>query len=314
MIKKYDAYYDSTDGKSNIHVNIWRDESVSPVGMIQIIHGVAEHIGRYEKFAEYFVKNGFVVFGNDQIGHGKSVEMMTQLGDFGEEDDDIRLVDDVNLLNRIMRKKYPEIPCYVLGIDMGSLVARIFASDFPHKVNGLILCSVLYGDEPISIFEPFLSPIGSVLGKDNLVNAPFKTFGLISSRFLKENDDNAYISRSVQNRDEYDSDPLCGFPITYGSLTTIAKLMSKCSSRFFYQSFPLNIPVLIIGGANDPVGFFGRDAVNLANKLENRHIKVEVRQYPGLRHDILNEDDPEFIYEDISKWIKASSKKENAGI
>lgn len=75
---------------------------------------MAEHIGRYDEFAKYIASNGFVVCGNDHLGHGKSVNDVSELGFIAEKNGDKRLVDDMHILTKIMKKKYPDLPYFLL--------------------------------------------------------------------------------------------------------------------------------------------------------------------------------------------------------
>ena len=103
-----EAYFNSSDSVHKIRTLIWKEEELTPIGVVQIAHGMAEHIGRYSDFASFLASNGFVVCGNDHLGHGKSVNDSSEYGFFAEKDGHIRLVDDMHILTKIMKKKYPE--------------------------------------------------------------------------------------------------------------------------------------------------------------------------------------------------------------
>ena len=139
IIKK-EAYFNSSTGVNKIRTLIWQDDEVTPIAVIQIAHGVAEHIGRYDDFAEFLASNGFIVCGNDHLGHGKSVNSPEELGFTAEKDGYRRFVDDMHILYSIMHKKYPELPYYLFGHSMGSLCARVYTSTFGTELAGLIIC------------------------------------------------------------------------------------------------------------------------------------------------------------------------------
>ena len=122
IIKK-EAYFYSSTGVNKIRTLIWHDDDVEPVAVIQIAHGVCEHIDRYDDFARFLASKGYVVCGNDHIGHGKSVESMEDLGFTAEKEGYRRFVDDMHILYSIMRHKYPELPYFLFGHSMGSLCA-----------------------------------------------------------------------------------------------------------------------------------------------------------------------------------------------
>ena len=108
IIRK-EAYFKSSDGIHSIRTLIWSDDEKNPRAVFQIAHGASEHIGRYDDFARLLAANGFVVCGNDHLGHGKSVSSVKELGFFAEEDGDMRLVDDVHILRNMMHKRYPQL-------------------------------------------------------------------------------------------------------------------------------------------------------------------------------------------------------------
>ena len=122
IIKK-EAYFNSSTGVNKIRTLIWQDDEVAPVAVFQIAHGVAEHIGRYDHFARFLASNGFVVCGNDHIGHGKSVACEADLGFTAEKEGYRRFVDDMHILYKIMHKRYPELPYYLFGHSMGGFAA-----------------------------------------------------------------------------------------------------------------------------------------------------------------------------------------------
>lgn len=303
-IVKTEAYYHSTDGKSMIHTLIWRDDATEPTAVFQIAHGFVEYADRYDRFARFMAQNGFVVCANDHIGHGKSVKSEAELGNFGEPDTDIRMVDDMHVLHNIMSNKYPCLPYYLLGQNLGSFLARIYASNFGHELAGLILSGTSYVGNKLSVLQDYFYPLGDMLGKDKCNTAVSDIFGNITAKLLKEDDTSAWLSVSRENRDESDADPYFDFPITNASAMIIEKALFKSSSEECLANIPQLLPVMLISGAKDIVGLFGKCVTELADKLDSMGINTEVRLYPGLRHEILREDDNENVYKDILNWIQ----------
>ena len=103
-IIRTEAYYKSTTGEDLIRALIWRNDELPPMGIVQISHGLTDHIDRYDRFARFLCENGYVVCGNDHLGHGKEAAKNGKLGDFGARDTDIRMVDDMIVLANIMKK------------------------------------------------------------------------------------------------------------------------------------------------------------------------------------------------------------------
>ena len=304
-IQRYDAFYPSTNGNTQIHASIWRDTETEPDKLLQIVHGNAEHILRYDGFARFFASKGFCVFGNDHLGHGRSLKAEDRLGDYGDINDDIRLVDDVNRMNRIMRKKYPDLPCIVLGHSLGSLVARILTVDFPAAVDALILSGTAQLASFFSYAEPLIGLAGDLTDRGRYPSGAFDPVGILSEKYYRENDPMSWLSRSSENRAEFEADPLCGSPITTGSTLNMAKLALKCSAPSWFSSFPTDVPVLNISGGKDAVGAFGRGIISLDEKLSDLGVYITTKIYPGLRHEILNEDNKDEIYAEILNWINS---------
>lgn len=302
-IVKSQAFFKSTDGKTMSRVLIWKDDTTEPWAVLQIAHGLTEHIGRYERFARFMASNGFVVCGNDHIGHGLSAPSQAELGNFGEPDSDIRMVDDMHVLHNIMEKKYPALPYYILGHSMGSFLARIYASNFGEELAGLILCGTTHINSKLSVLQEYVYPFGNMIGKDTYSSTGSEILGKLTSRYFKEDDVNAWLSVSIENRAEADSDPYFDFPITNASSMIVAKMLFKASSDECYAMITPTLPVFLISGGKDPIGLFGRGVLNACNKFEENGIQADMKLYPGLRHEILNEDAYQNVYDDILKWI-----------
>ena len=302
-IIKTQAFFHSTDNKFLIRTLIWKDSENEPAALLQIAPGLTDHINRYDRFARYLAQNGFVVCGNDHIGHGKSVKSMEELGDFGAPDAGIRMVDDMHVLHNIMRKRYPYIPFFLLGHDMGSFLARIYAVNFGDDIAGLILCGTAQIGGKISELRDYADVIADFMGKEKYSYKGSEIMGKLTSRYYKEDDESAWLSVSKENRQEAEVDPYFDFPITNASAANVIKLALKCSSDEWFSEFPAFLPVFLASGAKDPVGFFGKGVIKLCDKLEDIGVNVDMMLYPGLRHEILNEDDYSYIYEDILNWM-----------
>lgn len=307
-IVKTQAFFSSTDNINNIHVLIWQNTDKEPWAMLQIAHGVTDHIGRYERFARFMADNGVIVYGNDCIGHGHTAKSKNDLGNFGEPDSDVRMVDDMHKLHNIMRKKYPDLPFYLLGHSMGSFLAKIYASNFGYDISGLILVGTTQVNSHLSVLKDYLYPLGDMLGKDNYSTKGTDLLKFLVSKYFKEDDDNSWLSLSLSNRTKADSDPYFDYPITNASAMILAKLLVKSSSEECYEAIPYTIPVFLISGGKDPIGMFGRGVLDTCCKFEQYGISTDMKLYPAMRHEILNEDDYQQIYKDIFDWINNTLK------
>ncbi len=308
-IEKTEAYFNSSTGQNKIRTMIWKETDLTPIGVFQIAHGMAEHIDRYEEFAEFLAGNGFIVCGNDHLGHGKSATSIADLGFFAEKDGDKRLVDDMHILTQIMKRKYPDLPYFLFGHSMGSLCARVYTTHFGYELSGVIYCGT--GEVPATadIFLPVFNAVCDKMGANTDTKYIPKLFNAACNLMLEDKDKDAqkdmlaWLSKNAENRSEYEEDPFCGFPMKLGGYRDIFALAVECGARDWAEKVPKDLPVMIISGAKDPVGVSGRGPLCVADNLALAGIDPTVILYPGDRHEILLEADREVVYKDILSWL-----------
>lgn len=303
IIKK-EAYFNSSTGKNKIRTLIWADDEVAPKAVFQMAHGVSEHIDRYDDFARFLVNQGFVVCGNDHLGHGKSVNTIDDLGYVDEKDGHIRWVDDMHILTKIMKKRYPELPYFLFGHSMGSFCARVYASLFGDELSGAIFCGT--GELPATagLLKKPLEKITDTFGAHKKADFIFETFNAVSNLQFRDARTKAdWLSTNEENVDRYIDDPMCGFNFLLGGSRDVALIAMQASAADWATKVPKNLPVMLISGAKDPVGFNGKGVLAVADNLELAGNEPTVILYPNDRHEILNENDHEMIYNDILKWL-----------
>ena len=302
IIKK-DAYFLSSTGVNKIHSCIWYDDELEYKAVFQITHGVSEHIDRYDEFARFLAANGYVVCGHDHIGHGKSVDSLDDLGFTAEEDGDLRMIDDMHILYSIMHKRYPELPYYLFGHSMGSFCARVYATSFWNELAGLILCGT--GELPSAavVFEEPIRMLCRKLGANATVPTTLlDKVQMYAFRGAKSNID--WISKNEENLERYREDPLCGAGFKMSLLRDLISLANTACTSEWASLIPPTLPILLISGAKDVVGFNGKGVINVCDNLEDAGHTPTCYLYPGDRHEILNEDDRENVYNDILKWLE----------
>lgn len=304
-IIKTDAYFNSSTTVNKIHSVIWQDDTKTPIAILQIAHGLGEHMGRYEEFARFLAANGVIVCGNDHLGHGLSVDAMEDLGFTCEKDGDLRLVDDMHILYHIMHRRYPDLKYYLFGHSMGAACVRVFLSHFGHDVDGAILCGIT---ELQPIARLSVGPVDKLTEKFNphtkskflteqlnaAMNRPFSSSARTPNDWLSSDEDQV---------NEIMADPLCNFPLSYALIRDIVHLQTECAAGDWVSRVPLQLPLMLIGGAEDPVGKNGRAVIDLAEKLEAAGHTPEVILYPGCRHNLLNETVRDKIFNDILIWL-----------
>jgi alpha-beta hydrolase superfamily lysophospholipase len=305
-IKRTEAYFNSSDGEHKIRTLIWQDDKLTPIGIVQLAHGMAEHIERYDDFARFLAANSFIVCGNDHLGHGKSVNDKSELGFFAEKNGNIRLVDDMHILTKIMKKKYPGMPYFLFGHSMGSLCARVYASHFGDELNGVIFCGTAEIPAAASALKPIIDSLIERFGPRTVYEKLGEIFNNFSNISIPEKTSNIdWLSRNVENREKYAADELCGFTFTISGYRDVFALASECSGKDWASVVPLNLPIMMISGALDPVGMNGKGVIAASDNLMLAGKNPTVILYPGDRHEILNEDDKERVYNDVLSWINS---------
>ena len=305
IIKK-EAYFNSSTGVNKIRTLIWSDDEVAPVAVFQIAHGVSEHIDRYDHFARFLASKGFVVCGNDHIGHGKSVESEDDLGFTAERDGYRRFVDDMHILYTIIHKRYPELPYFLFGHSMGSLCARVYASTFGSELSGLIICGTAQVPSGLDFFIDTLDKVVEKLGPRTVNSTLAGMLNKVSSLSVQnKTSDLDWLSVNKENVEKYRDDPLCGCELSLAGIRDLASIGILASDKMWPATLPLDLPIMIISGALDPVGFNGKGPIDCCDSLVEVGIEPTIIIYPCCRHEILNEDCKETVYFDILGWLNS---------
>ncbi len=299
IIKK-EAYFNSSTGVNKIRTLIWSDDEVKPIAIFQIAHGVCEHIDRYDDFARFLAGKGYIVCGNDHIGHGKSVESEADLGFTAEKEGYRRFVDDMHILYSIMHRRNPELPYFLFGHSMGSLCARVYASTFGTELAGLIICGTAQVPSGLDFMLDTLEKMVQKFGPRTINHVMASSLNKFSSLMISDKtSDLDWLSINKENVENYKNDPLCGQELTLAGMRDLASIGILASDKMWPSTVPFDLPIMIISGALDPVGFNGKGPIDCAEALQEAGHDPLVIIYPCCRHEILNEDCKERIYLDI---------------
>lgn len=306
MIRKEEFYFDSRDQKNKIHAIKWIPDVEKPVCIFQIVHGMAEHIDRYDEFARFLAGKGILVVGDDHLGHGKSVPEGGTYGYFCEEDAANVLVRDVHRLKKIMQEQYPGVMYLILGHSMGSFILRNYLFRYGSGVNGAIIAgtgmqskATLFFARTVTAIQKFFcgsKHVGKFIDK--------ASFGSFNNRFMPVRTQCDWLSREEANVDRYLADPMCGFVFTLNGFATLFQLIHNCYDVEKIESMPKMLPVFLIAGADDPVGNYGKSVEKVYQSyLDHGMQNVQMKLYEKDRHELLNETDRELVYGDIYRWI-----------
>lgn len=299
-----DIYFDSKDGKSKIHASVWSPEE-KPVAVLQIVHGMAEHVERYADFAKYLVEKGYAVVADDHLGHGKSVND-NPCGYFCEKDPATVVVDDVYSLTEIAKKRFSGVPYYILGHSMGSFILRNYLIKYGAKVDKAIVMGT--GMQPLGLVIGLktMAFFGCLFGKskkpDNFINGA--SFGAYLKGIENPRTNNDWLTKDEKIVDAYNADPLCGFTFTSNGFKTLASLLWRINKKEDVAKMPKKLPILITSGDKDPVGEFGVGPKKVFDSYKELGMEdVTIKLWENDRHEILNELDRNDVYEYIYNWL-----------
>ncbi len=272
-------------------------------GVICIVHGMAEHSDRYIDIAKYLCENGYAVFMHDHAGHGKSVKDDDDLGYFGNDNGNEKIVDDVKEVISVVKKKYPSLPVILWGHSMGSFVVRRFTAKYPELCDGAVFCGTSGANPAAAAGIATANLIVKLLGprhRSNLLDT--MAFGAYNKKFTG-NTGFEWLSKNSKNIEDYVIDKLCGYKFTAAGFKDLFSLLASVSSKEWYNAVPSDLPVYLIAGDMDPVGNYGKGVSEVYNKLkESGHTEVSIKLYKGLRHEIHNEDIRTTVLDDILRF------------
>ena len=302
---KNEFFYPSADGKTQIHGVEWLPDG-EVLAVLQIMHGVAEYILRYEAFAQYLTEQGFAVVGHDHIGHGQSVANGAQPLYFGPKGSWNWVVQDVHCLRQRMGQKYSGKPYFMLGHSMGSFVLRTYLICHPGSVDAAVIMGTGQQSAQMTGSGQKLAQILGVCGAEDRPNDLVSklVFGPYNKQFAPNRTQFDWLSANPENVDRYIADPLCGGKPSLGLFREMMWGLSFIREPENLQKMDVNTPILFIAGEKDPVGSNGRGVTRAYESFRKAGVlDVSLLLYPEMRHEILNEVDRSKVYLDIYEWL-----------
>lgn len=283
------------------------EENVPVKGIVQISHGMAEHKERYYPFMEFLANNGYIGVIHDHRGHGDSVKSEEDLGYFYDTTATY-IIEDLHQITQEIKKEYPDLPVYLFGHSMGSLVVRCYLKHYDNEIDKLIVCG--------SPSKNIAAGLGIILTK---IIAKFKgdkyrskmmqrlTFSSYPKKFKTEKQNkNCWISSEEENKKEYSKDKKCGYIFTLNGFQNLYKLVQKTYSNKDWEKQNLDLPIFFIAGDEDPVIVNLQKWINSYEFLQKEigYKNISHKLYKGKRHELLNEDIKDKVYYDILEWIE----------
>ncbi len=307
MTKKTDFTFLSSDGRTRLHGISWVPEGAAPAAVLQIVHGVAEHIDRYDGFARFLNGHGVIVVGHDHLGHGRSLTEGGTPVYFGRGNTWNTPVDDIYVLHTRIREQYPDLPLLLMGHSMGSFLSRTYLIRYPGTVKAAILMGT--GWQSGAVLRGGLALAGVLKRKDPAATSDTVTelaFGAYNKAFKPNRTAFDWLSADEENVDAYIADPMCGHDATVGLFYEMLSGIRFNQRRSNLDRMDKDTPLLLISGQDDPVGGMGEGVRRTYQEFRHAGVKdCTLKLYPEARHELLNERAwQDTVYQDIWNWME----------
>lgn len=277
-------------GEMAFHGTIWMPDAVRPRLVVQVAHGMTEHIGRYEKLAEAVTAHGMALAGYDLRGHGQN-NCKGKCASFGEGGWEASLY-DMHMCHQVLRKRYRDVPQVFLGFSLGSFLLRDYLSVYNTSCAGVILMGT--GTQPNAVLGALKLLVKGQIKKagfDNTTPLVQKlSFDTYNKPFAPNHSTCDWLISDAVEVARYVQDPLCKSSISSGLFWQLLDAMQRTGRASTYNQWPQNLPVLLLSGRDDPAGNGGKGVEQVAKQMEKAGME-DLRMFllPHARHDVLHE-------------------------
>ncbi|WP_130836317.1 alpha/beta hydrolase [Lachnoclostridium sp. Marseille-P6806] len=310
-MRKEEFFIESRDERHTpVHCVKWEPQG-EPVCILQIVHGMAEYIERYERFAEWLCSRDVCVVGNDHLGHGKTARGSEELGYFCGEDPATVVVRDVHRLKKTVQAQHPGVPFFLLGHSMGSFIVRNYICRYGTGIQGAILMGTGMTPRGLLAASKLLAAVQSrICGERHAAKQMNRmAFGGYCKRIANARTPFDWLSVNRDNVSRYMEDPLCGFTFTVNGFQTLFELIGRLHDRTLLGQMPGELPVLLISGTEDPVGEYGAAVKQVFESFRGEYgmQDVTLQLVKNARHEILNETGAEETFAYLWDWIRSKA-------
>ena len=294
----------SADGKNTVATYRWE-----PVGevraVVQICHGMSEHIGRYEGFAAFLTAHGFAVGGNDHLGHGNTAATKEDLGYTAKRDGVDLMLSDLHSMTVALRRGREHLPFILFGHSMGSFFARLYVTAYPDEADAAIFCGTAGFEQPTALAKLLAILNIAFCGERNRSRILYSlSTGSYYKKFPKGSPSNIWLTADMSVIQAYATDPLSGFRFTSRAYYDLFDVLTRVSKRAWAKRVPKNLPILLMAGEKDPVGNFGKGVRAVYDRLQREGVQdLTLHMYEGDHHEILNELDRERVLAQTLAWL-----------
>lgn len=297
--------FPSSDGTHTCFAQEWVPQG-EPRAVVQVVHGVAEHVGRYDNVAQFLAQRGYLVCGEDHLGHGRTVED-GRYGSFAPTGGWQLVVSDVNALRLLEREKRPDLPYVMLGHSMGSFLTRTYLIQYPGTVDAAVLSGT--GQEPgiaVALGKLLAGLECRRLGWEGVSPAvDFLSLGAYNRKFKPNRTKADWISRDEAQVDAYLADPLCRYPSSVSMFRDMMGGLQYIAKRENLARMNPNTPIFFLSGDQDPVGGMGAGVRKVYRMFQHAGCRdLTLKLYPGGRHEMFHETNQQEVLSDLLAWLE----------
>lgn len=280
------------------------------IGVIQLVHGMSEHKERYIPFMKYLAQHGYICVMHDHRGHGKSVSSNNDLGYFHDKNGEY-LIEDIHQLSMLLKGEYPNLPFFLFGHSMGSLLVRCYCKRYDEDIDALVVCGSPSENKAAKAGKMLVKAMEKVKGehyRSSLIQ--HIAFSANNKAFKDEHDENAWLCSDASVVKAYNEDPLCGFIFTLNGFENLFTIMMDVYDTDGWVMKHKALPIRFIAGSKDPCIIDEAKFKQAAGFMKERgYIDVSARLFENKRHEILNEDIKDEVYEDVLTFYELVRKQ-----
>lgn len=306
-VKREEFWYDSRDGITKIHAVRWIPEDGKFGAVVQIVHGMTEHVLRYDEFARFLAAHGILVVGNDHLGHGLSRREDVPFGYFCKRDAATVVVRDVHRLKKLTQENHPGLPYIILGHSMGSFILRNYLARYGTGINGAVIVGT--GQKSVALMNLglFLVHLQALfVGQKHVAKLMDRMVSGQNNRHIRSaRTASDWLNSQPEEVDGYRADEQCGHTFTLNGFQTLFTLIKRSCGKNALKKVPKELPVLFLAGKEDPVGDFGK-GVKMAYQsfLDHDMTDVSYKLYEGARHEIIREKQKDAVNKEILSFVQ----------
>lgn len=284
--------------------------NTEPKAVCQLVHGMSEYKERYMPLMEYLANMGYLCIIHDHRGHGKSVKNKDDLGYF-YKGGGFATIEDIHQITMVVKKEYPNIPCYLFGHSMGSMAVRAYCKKYDSDINGLIVCGSPSYNSAAGVGMVIVDALTKMKGdkyKSKFCENLFVR--VFNKNFKTEGSDFAWLSVNKDNVKRYENDELCGFPFTLNGYTALLYQMKEAYSKEGWNIAKPDMPIHFISGEFDPCMTNIKSFMQAVEHMKNiGYNNVSYKLYKDMRHEILQENDNGTVISDIANLLETWSER-----